>query len=82
METDISIADPSDIDDDRLTSTEVLDALPGRSKIHRFISTCKLMRILSRTLDVLYSTNKRKQASSRIEQMVSSDCCCFALHVC
>lgn len=70
-EADITVAAPSDIDDDCLTTTEVRNALPGRTKIHRFVSVCQLIRILSRTLDVLYTHNKRKQASTRIEQMAS-----------
>ena len=73
-EADITIAEPSDIDDDQLTSTEVLNSLPGRTKIHRFVSVCRLVRILSRTLDVLYTHNKRKQASTKIEQM-NRICC-------
>ena len=69
-EADITIAEPSDIDDEYLTSTKVLNSLPGRTKIHRFVSVCRLVRILSRTLDVLYTHNKRRHASTRIEQMV------------
>lgn len=68
-EADITIAEPSDIDDEYLTPTEVLRSVPGRTKIHRFVTLCRLVRILSRVLDVLYTTNKRKQASSKIEQM-------------
>ncbi|GAB7358464.1 hypothetical protein MBLNU230_g2528t1 [Neophaeotheca triangularis] len=68
-EADITIAEPSDVDDDQLTSTSVTESLPGESKIHRFISVCRLARILSRVLDVLYTTRRRKQASTKIEQM-------------
>lgn len=71
-EADITIAEPSDIDDEFLTPTKVLDTLPGRTKMHRFVNVCRLIRILSRTVDVLYTHNKRKHASTRIEQMVSS----------
>ena len=69
-EADITIAEPSDVDDDQLTTTEILNSVPGRTKIHRFVSVCRLVRILSRTLDVLYAHNKRKLASTRIEAMV------------
>lgn len=65
---------PSEIDDEQLTTTEVLNAVPGRSKIHRFVSVCRLVRILSRTLDVLYTHNRRRQASTKIEQMVGLTC--------
>lgn len=68
-EADITIAEPNDVDDDKLTSTGVSESLPGESKIHRFISVCRLARILSRVLDVLYTTKRRKQASTKIEQM-------------
>ena len=68
-EADVTIAEPSDIDDEYLTQTEVRPCLPGRTKIHRFVSTCRLARILSRVIDVLYTQNKRKQASSKIDQM-------------
>lgn len=68
-EADITIAEPSDIDDDQLTATEVLNAVPGRTKVHRFVTICRLCRILSRVMDVLYTHNKRKQASMKIEQM-------------
>lgn len=70
-EADITISEPSDIDDEFLTSTKVLSAIPGRTKMHRFVNVCRLIRILSRTVDVLYTHNKRKHASTRIEQMVS-----------
>jgi len=73
-EADIQIAEPSDVDDDQLTTTEIRQALPGRTKIHRFISVCRLARILSRSLDVLYTHNKRKFASTKIEQM-NRICC-------
>lgn len=43
--------------------------MPGRTKIHRFVSACRLARILSRVLDVLYTHNRRKAASSKIVQM-------------
>lgn len=75
-EADITIAEPSDIDDECLRTTRVLNAVPGRTKIHRFVTVCRLIRILSRTLDVLYSHNKRKHASTRIEQMV---CACVSV---
>ncbi|KAI6793590.1 hypothetical protein KC332_g16796, partial [Hortaea werneckii] len=68
-EADITIAEPSDIDDEHLTPTEVLNHVPSRTKIHRFVTMCRLCRILSRVMDVLYTHNKRKQASTRIEQM-------------
>ncbi|KAI6799390.1 hypothetical protein KC363_g1279 [Hortaea werneckii] len=68
-EADITIAEPSDIDDEHLTPTEVLNHVPARTKIHRFVTMCRLCRILSRVMDVLYTHNKRKQASTRIEQM-------------
>lgn len=71
-EADITISEPSDIDDEFLTSSRVLSALPGRTKISRFVNVCRLIRILSRTVDVLYTHNKRKHASTRIEQMVSA----------
>lgn len=70
-EADITVAEPTDVDDDQLTTTAILNSVPGRSKIHRFVSVCRLVRILSRCLDVLYSHNRRKHASNRIEQMVS-----------
>ncbi|KAF2723952.1 hypothetical protein K431DRAFT_292248 [Polychaeton citri CBS 116435] len=74
-EADITIAEPDNIDDEQLTTTEVLNnALPGRTRIHRFVSSCRLVRILSRCLDVLYTANKRKQASTKIEHM--SRLCC------
>ncbi|KAI7512522.1 hypothetical protein KC347_g2405 [Hortaea werneckii] len=68
-EADITIAEPSDIDDEHLTPTEILNHVPARTKIHRFVTMCRLCRILSRVMDVLYTHNKRKQASTRIEQM-------------
>lgn len=73
-EADIQIAEPSDVDDEQLTTTEIRPALPGKTKIHRFISVCRLARILSRSLDVLYTHNKRKFASTKIEQM-NRICC-------
>ncbi|KAF2763607.1 hypothetical protein EJ03DRAFT_68530 [Teratosphaeria nubilosa] len=73
-EADITISEPSDIDDEYLTPTEVLNCVPGRTKIHRFIGVCRLSRILSRTLDVLYTHSKRKNASTKIEQM-NRICC-------
>ncbi|KAH9824580.1 Fungal specific transcription factor domain [Teratosphaeria destructans] len=73
-EADITISEPSDIDDEYLTPTEVLNCVPGRTKIHRFISVCRLSRILSRALDVLYTHGKRKNASTKIEQM-NRICC-------
>jgi len=54
-EADIQVAEPSDVDDEQLTTTEIRPALPGKTKIHRFISVCRLVRILSRSLDVLYN---------------------------
>ncbi|KAF2484144.1 fungal-specific transcription factor domain-containing protein [Neohortaea acidophila] len=68
-EVDITVLEPTDVDDEQLTTTEIRQSIPGRSKIHRFVSVCRLSRILSRVLDVLYSHNKRKHASTRIEQM-------------
>lgn len=68
-EADITIAEPADIDDEQLTSTEVRNTITARTKIHRFVTMCRLCRILSRVMDVLYTHNKRKQASIRIEQM-------------
>ncbi|KAK4508058.1 hypothetical protein PRZ48_001795 [Zasmidium cellare] len=68
-EADITVSEPSDIDDEFLTSTRVLGSVPGRTKMHRFVNVCRLIRILSRTVDVLYTHNKRKHASTRIEQM-------------
>lgn len=67
---DVTIAEPADVDDDQLTTTEILNSLPGRTKIHRFVSIVRLCRILSRALDVLYTHTKRKHASTRITQMV------------
>lgn len=67
---DITVLEPTDVDDEQLTTSEIRQSVPGRSKIHRFVSVCRLSRILSRVLDVLYSHNRRKHASTRIEQMV------------
>lgn len=68
-EADITVAEPSDIDDDQISENGVAEGLPGPTKIHRFISVCRLVRILSRVLDALYTTTQRKQASTRIAQM-------------
>lgn len=47
-ESDITISDVDDIDDDHLTTKAVLESVPGRTKIHRFVSANRLLRLLSR----------------------------------
>ena len=74
-EIDLDVEEPLDVDDEYLTATKCLPTLPGiRSKMSSFILICRLSRILSRTLDTLYTTTKRAHATSRIKEM-SRICC-------
>lgn len=73
-ESDITISEPSDVDDEYLTDDEVLPSISRRTRIHRFIGMCRLTRLLSRTLDTLWLRHARKNVSTQIEQM-NRMCC-------
>ena len=74
-EVDLDVEEPLDVDDQCLTTSASLRTLPGvRSKMSSFILMCRLTRILSRSLDTLYTTTKRANAKSKIKEM-SRMCC-------
>ncbi|KAL1969186.1 hypothetical protein VTN77DRAFT_440 [Rasamsonia byssochlamydoides] len=67
---DIDVELPSDVDDDFVTADEYLLSLPGEpTGMLLFVSLIKVVRILSNTLESLYTTTERRQAVTKIESI-------------
>jgi hypothetical protein len=67
---DIDVEMPSDVDDDFVTADEYLLSLPGEpTGMLLFVSLIKLVRILSKTLEILYTTTERRQVVTKIESI-------------
>jgi hypothetical protein len=67
---DIDVELPSDVDDDYINADEYLLSLPGEpTGMILFVSLIKLVRILSNTLEVLYTTTDRRQTVTKIRSI-------------
>lgn len=67
---DIDVELPSDVDDDFIKTDEYLLSLPGEpTGMILFVSLIKLLRILSNTLEVLYTTTDRRQTVTKIRSV-------------
>lgn len=65
---DIDVELPSDVDDDFVNSEEYLLSLPGEpTGMLLFLSLVKVVRVLSNTLEILYTTTDRRQTVTKIQ---------------
>jgi len=65
---DIDVELPSDVDDDFVNEKEYLLSLPGEpTGMLLFLSLVKVVRVLSNTLEILYTTTDRRQTVTKIK---------------
>ncbi|PGH03705.1 hypothetical protein AJ79_07287 [Helicocarpus griseus UAMH5409] len=65
---DIDVELPSDVDDDFVNSSGYLLSLPGEpTGMLTFVSLIKVVRVLSNTLEILYTTTDRRQTVTKIK---------------
>ncbi|EER45621.1 transcriptional activator protein FacB [Histoplasma capsulatum var. duboisii H88] len=65
---DIDVEHPSDVDDDFVNSSSYLLSLPGEpTGMLTFVSLIEVVRILSNTLEILYTTTDRRQTVTKIK---------------
>lgn len=64
---DIDVELPSDVDDEFVTATGYLLSLPGEpTGMTAFVSLVKVVRVLSNTLEMLYTTTDRRRCVTKI----------------
>lgn len=64
---DIDVEPPSDVDDEFVNNQEYLLSLPGEpTRMVLFQSLVKVARILSKTLEILYTTTDRRRTITKI----------------
>jgi hypothetical protein len=67
---DIDVEEPFDVDDEDTTPSNFLTGLPGeRTQISGFISICKLSKIMSQILEILYTTTDRRRSVAKMTSM-------------
>ncbi|OAT04056.1 transcriptional activator protein [Blastomyces gilchristii SLH14081] len=67
---DIDVELPSDVDDDFVNTSGYLLSLPGEpTGMLTFVSLIKVVRILSNTLEILYTTTDRRQTVTKIKMI-------------
>jgi len=67
---DLDVDEPFDVDDEDMTASNFLTGLPGEpTEISGFISICKLSKILSQILEILYTTTDRRRAVAKMTHM-------------
>ncbi|OAX82596.1 hypothetical protein ACJ72_03049 [Emergomyces africanus] len=65
---DIDVELPSDVDDDFVNPSGYLLSLPGEpTGMLTFVSLIKVVRVLSNTLEILYTTTDRRQTVTKIK---------------
>ncbi|EEH47151.2 uncharacterized protein PADG_03249 [Paracoccidioides brasiliensis Pb18] len=65
---DIDVELPSDVDDDFVNQSGYLLSLPGEpTGMLTFVSLIKVVRVLSNTLEILYTTTDRRQTVTKIK---------------